>query len=289
MAPSIKSILISGANAGIGFQTAQQLAAQGHQLYLICRDAQRGQEALAKIQSENPQTQVELFLADLSDLDQVKRLGRELRAKISHLDVLVNNAGAMFGAYQASIQGWEMTFALNHLGYFQLAHEVLPLLEKSPNADRRIINVASMAHQAIRYWRLDDHKGRPYRQWKAYAFSKLCNILFTRVLAQRLAEKNITVNCLHPGVVATNFGQSGSAFVRWAVKFAAPILTKAKDGASTSVFLATDPNVVGQTGLYFKDSKPAKTTKLAQDMQAAEELWRFSEQICGIEDYGQPQ
>lgn len=281
----MKRYLVTGANSGIGKQTALGLAKQQAEVIMVCRDQARGEEARQEIIKATGNQNVHLMLCDLASMASIREFGQAVQAKYDYIDVLVNNAGAMFGERQESVDGLELTFALNHIGYFLPTHYLLPLLRKGQ--DKRIVSVSSMAHQMVRRWDVQDYKGLSYNQWAVYGFSKLCNILFTRQLAKMVKAEGITVNCLHPGVVATNFGQSGSRFIRWMVKLAAPLLTKAQDGASTSLFLATSPSVAGVTGEYFSNSKVKATTKIAQDPKAMQELWDLSLKLTGIEQYGQ--
>ncbi len=203
-----KVCLITGATSGIGLVTAQALAQHGAQVVLVGRDAARGAQSVAQIKQATGNDAVDLLLADLSSQADVATLAQTFQQRYERLDVLVNNAGAIFTERQVSVDGVEMTFALNHLGYFLLTHHLLGLLKTS--APCRIINVASSAHRRGRI-HLDDLQGEwNFGGWRAYCQSKLANIMFTYELAKRLSGTQITANTLHPGFVATRFGHNNS-------------------------------------------------------------------------------
>jgi NAD(P)-dependent dehydrogenase (short-subunit alcohol dehydrogenase family) len=218
--------------------------------------------------------------ADLSDQTQVRRLAEDFQGRYPRLDVLINNAGAMFGARQLSADGIEMTFALNHLGYFLLTNLLLPSLRAA--APARIVNVASRAHRGVALNFDDLQHGRRYLGWKAYKRSKLANLLFTYEMVRQLNGAAVTVNALHPGFVATGIGVSNGFIpgVLWKTASLAAIDTE--KGAKTSVYLATAPEVHGITGRYFVKCRPQESSQASYDREAAKRLWEISADLTGL-------
>ena len=283
-----KIIVITGANSGIGKQTALELAKTGAKIIMVCRSEKRGEAARQAIIKATNNQKVELFLCNLSEQSSIQEAGMRFRANYSHIDVLINNAGAIFGDYQETSDGLERTFALNHMGYFLWTHYLLDLLKKADKA--RIINVASLAHTFPRKmdWENLQYKYN-YTQFGAYGLSKLCNVYFTQVLSNRLnkiTQTGITVNCLHPGTISTGFGDSGNWFFRNLVKIGRPFLASPRTGAATSVFLATSPKVSKVTGKYFVRCKEKRTSRLAQNYENAKKLWDISMELGKVEEYG---
>ncbi len=276
-----KVIVITGATSGVGLHAAIELAAMGARLVLIGRNPERGSAALAAVRRRTPQAEVDMRYADLARLDQVRELGAALDAALPRIDVLINNAGAIFQRRQFTAYGLERTFALNHMAYFLLSHLLREKLVAS--APARIVSVASEAHRGATL-DFDDLQGeRRYSGWKAYQRSKLCNILFTRELARRLAGTGVTVNCLHPGFVATRFGDDNGGLFRLAVKLAKKVSAIAPArGAETAVYLSSSEEVAGQSGGYYDKCRPATPSAAAQDDAAARRLWQESARIAGI-------
>ncbi len=272
-----KTVLVTGANQGIGKATAIALAAKGAHVVLVARNADKGRAALAEVKAAGSGG-AELIVADLSSQEQVRRAAAELKSNHSRLDVLVNNAGVFVPERHTTVDGLEESFALNHLGYFLLTRELLDVLQASPEA--RIVNVSSEAHRSARM-RWDDlqFERTPYRGFKAYGQSKLANVLFTYELARRLEGTAVTVNCLHPGVIASGFGQTYGSAVSVLVKLARPFLLSTEDGARTSVYLASSPEVAGVTGKYFSKCKPVKSNAASYDVPSQQKLWSLSEQL----------
>lgn len=277
-----KTCLVTGATRGIGRVTAIALAAQGAHVTLVGRDADRTEAAAQAVRAAAGVEggSVRTLLADLSSLAEIRRLAAEVRASHARLDVLVNNAGNVFSRRTLTVDGHEATFALNHLGYFLLTHELRDLLTAS--APARIVNVASRAHRAGRL-RFDDlmHERR-YTAWRAYSASKLANILFTRELARRLAGTGVTANCLHPGVVATHLGQDRFGLVAIAMTLARPFMISEEEGAATTIHLATAPELAGRSGEYWADMRLERPEPHAEDDAAALQLWEVSERLCGL-------
>lgn len=275
-----KVFLVTGATEGIGKAAALEFARRGATLVVVGRNKEKSERVVTELKSQSHNSQIELLLGDMSTLADVRAVAAAFAKKYDRLDVLVNNAGAYFADYKLSADGFEMTFALNHLGYFLLTHELLPLLRKT--AGSRVVSTSSAAHQAGKV----DLQAIAKRDGKvagfgSYGDSKLCNILFTRALAQR--EKGIVTNCFHPGFVQTGFGQNNdglmSSLIRWTAKVFARTPEK---GAETLIWLATSAEAGKLAGEYCVDCKPVKTSKLAQDASLADGLWGLSEKLCGL-------
>jgi retinol dehydrogenase 12 len=274
-----KVVLITGATDGIGRNTAQQLAHAGARVVLVGRSQQKAETAVREIQERTGNSQVNYLLADLTSQEQIRTLAREFHARYHRLDVLINNAGAIFMSRSFSVDGIENTFALNHLAYFMLTHLLLDLLLKS--APSRIINVSSGAHQvgSIHFDRLVKDKG--LSGWSAYGQSKLANLYFTYELARRLQGKGVTVNALHPGFVATRFGMNNKG-VSLLLRLIQTGAKTPEKGAETTVYLASSPEVEGVTGKYFEKKKPVASSPASYDETAARKLWEISLQMTGL-------
>jgi retinol dehydrogenase-12 len=274
-----KQVLVTGASRGIGRATALELARRGANLALLVRNRERGEKVVEAIREAGKNVRVELFVADLSSLEDVRRIASEFVAKHDRLDVLINNAGAINMDRETTVDGYERTFATNHLAYFLLTELLLDLLKKS--APSRIVNVASEAHRTA-HIQFDDlmYEKRTYRGFGAYGMSKLANILFTRELAKKLEGTGVTANCLHPGVIGSAFGQNNKGFFGFVMRnVAGPFLGSEESGARTSVYLATSPDVAEKSGLYFKSSREATPTREARDDAVASRLWKASEEL----------
>jgi len=280
--------LVTGATSGIGEVTARVLAQMGATVIVVGRDPQRGAATLDRIKEAAPTAQVEFMLADLSSQAQVRQLVQEFKRKYSRLDVLVNNAGGVFPAHKQSVDGFEMTFTLDHLNYFLLTNLLLDTLKASTPA--RIVNVASEAHRRVPGMNFDDLQSeRGYNSIRAYGQAKLANILFTYELARRLEGTNITVNALHPGVVATNFWLSNTRSRRnngiirtLATRLTRLVMISPEQGAQTSIYLAASPEVDGVTGRYFQEKKETQSSPASYDHAAAARLWQLSEAMTGL-------
>jgi len=276
-----KVCLVTGATSGIGQVTAQELARRGAHVIIVGRSPERCAKTIDQIRAATGATSVESCVANLSSLAEVRRLAGHIREHSPRLDVLVNNAGAMFWRRTESVDGIEMTLALNHLSYFLLTNLLLPLLEQS--APARIVNVASDAHKGVSI-NFDDLQGKQrYSGWKAYQHSKLANILFTYELARRIAGTGVTANALHPGFVRTNFLQVfNDARAGWLIRTVADLIAiSPEQGARTSIYLASSPAVEGILGRYFVKEKPAVSSAKSRDRAAAQRLWKLSEEMTG--------
>lgn len=278
-----KVCLVTGATSGIGRVTARELAKQGATVVVSGRDRRKAEATVEEIKSQTGNGAVEYLLADLSSQKEIRALVREFESRYGRLDVLVNNAGAIFTEYGETGDGIERTFAVNHLNYFLLTNLLLDRLKAS--APSRIINVASGAHQSAELDFDDLGTKRDYGFMKAYGRSKLANVMFTYELARRLEGTGVTANALHPGAVATNFGSNNTAW------YARPILaifrlfaTTPEKGAETPVYLASSTEVEGVSGEYFTNKKPVASSKASYDQEAAGRLWRISEELTGLSE-----
>lgn len=271
-----KRVLVTGATAGIGFETAKALGLLGADVLIVGRSAEKTQATLAELKRLTQAT-FEGFLADLSSLQDIARLGREVLAKYDTLHVLVNNAGGINMSREVTPDGYERTFATNHLGYFALTQALLPALRKA--APARIVNVASEAHRGTELKFDDLMAERSYSGFPVYGRSKLANILFTRELARRLDGSGVTANCLHPGVVDSQFIKRKSGFWKVAGQIGGLFMISSEAGAKTSVYLASSPEVQGVTGQYYDKCRTKKPSARAQDDEAAKRLWDESERL----------
>jgi len=278
-----QTVVVTGGNSGIGFETAAALAAMGARVLVTARNADRGRAAVAGIADRTPGAQVQLVVFDLADLSSVRRGAAEILEQAPRLDVLVNNAGLVLSERRVTVDGYEATFATNHLGPFLLTNLLLDRMRASAPA----LNVASTAHNSARKGMpFDDlqSEGR-YRAMRVYGQSKLANILFTNELARRLEGTRVTANSLHPGTVRTGYGADGDArgFLSFGLKVSGPFFLSPAKGARTSVFLASSPEVDGISGQYFVKCKPRTPRTWARDPDAAQRLWRVSEELVGLE------
>jgi NAD(P)-dependent dehydrogenase (short-subunit alcohol dehydrogenase family)/cytochrome b561 len=271
-----KVIVITGANAGIGFTTALSLAKEGAQIVMVCRNTDRGnaaRQAIAQVASRPPL----LFIADLSSRDSVYELSATLHKQLSRIDVLINNAGAAFAKRELTVDGIERTFATNHLAPFLLTNLVLDLVRKSSAG--RIVNLTAGIPVARSSF-LENLQGeKHYGQFSAYSSSKMGNILFTRELARRLEYTGITVNCVHPGPVRTNFTLKAGGHLLFVSRILRPIMRSPEAGARGPIYLATDPEVASVTGAYFVNCKQRKGPAMTYDHLLAERHWRISEEL----------
>jgi NAD(P)-dependent dehydrogenase (short-subunit alcohol dehydrogenase family) len=276
-----KTVVITGATSGIGEVAAMRLARQGARLLLVARDPRRAERALTRLKIATPAAGHGVYPADLSRLSEMKRVGAEIATAEPRIDVLINNAGAFFGARRLTEDGLERTFALNHMAYFLLTCTLIDRLKAA--APSRIVSTASIAHRGAHLDFADLQGEKGYDGYKAYGRSKLCNILFTRELARRLAGTGVTANCLHPGFVATRFGDQAGGVMSLVIRAAKLFAISPEKGAETIVHLASSPDVAGSSGGYFDKCRPATPTTEARDDVAAARLWTESVRIAGID------
>lgn len=275
-----KIVVVTGGTDGIGRETGREIAARGAHVTLVGRNAAKGDMVIRTMRTQTGNEQIHFVQADLSSRRGVMHAAEALKERFRHIDVLVNNAGAMYQVRQLSEDGIEMTLALNHLGYFQLTSELLGLLVAADQG--RVVNVASAAHQGARLDLNDLQLEKGYSGWTAYSRSKLANIYFTRELARRLTGTRVTANCLHPGFVASAFGDNNSGFVRVLFGLAKRVAAiPEREGARTSVHLATDPSLKLVSGEYFDKCLPVRSSAVSYDEAVARELWSRSEALCG--------
>jgi NAD(P)-dependent dehydrogenase (short-subunit alcohol dehydrogenase family) len=272
-----KTVLITGANRGIGRATALALADQGAKIVLLCRSEAQGRGVVSEIQARG--AEAELLLADFRSMREVRAAATQFKNEHDALHVLINNAGAVHPERRLTEDRVEETFAVNHLAHFLLTVELLDLLRAS--APARIVNVASEAHR--RGWMRwhDLHFKSDYKPHRAYAQAKLSTILFTSELARRLQGTGVTANCLHPGVVGTGFGEA-EGWAAFFLRFAKPFLTPPEAGAKTSIYLASSPEVEGVSGKYFIKCNVARPSGFGRDDGLARRIWTTSEAILGM-------
>lgn len=274
-----KICMVTGATGGIGAVTARELSRQGATVIIVGRNAQKCANVAAQIQQLSGNPNVEFMVADLSAQDQIRQLVAQFKQKYNRLDVLINNAGGLFVQRQVSADGIEMTLALNHLSYFLLTNLLLDTLKASA---ARIINVASAAHSGeINFADLQGEQ--KYSGFAAYRQSKLANILFTYELARRMAGTGVTANTLHPGFVASGFATNNGWFWDKIYRYLARLIAiSPEEGARTSLYLATSPDVADVTGQYFIKQKAAASSKASYDEATAKQLWQTSEALTGL-------
>jgi len=277
-----KVVVITGATSGIGEIAAQRLAGMGARIVLVARDAARGQKTLTRLPSIGSGAPHSIYYGELSRISESKRVAAEIAAAEPRIDVLINNAGALFGTRRLTADNLEETFATNHMAYFVLTLGLKAnLLAASP---ARVVSTASDAHKGYTLDFDDLQAEKGYSAIRAYGRSKLCNILFTRELARRWSGKGVTANCLHPGFVATRFGDSSGGFLSSVVRIGKTLFAITPEkGAETIVYLASSPDVAAISGAYFYKCRPATPTAGGRDDAAASRLWNESAKISAIE------
>ncbi|HEV2955574.1 MAG TPA: SDR family NAD(P)-dependent oxidoreductase [Xanthobacteraceae bacterium] len=275
-----KVVVMTGATSGIGEIAALRLAGQGARFVLIARDRARGEAVLARLRAAAPDPGHVCYYADLSSLGETRRVADAIAAAEPRVDVLVNNAGAIFAARAVTADGIERTFALNHMSYFVLTAGLLDRLIAA--APSRIVNTASNAHRNGHIDFNDLQSTQRYRAFAVYGTSKLCNILFTRELARRLAGRGVTANSFTPGFVATRFGDQAGGLYAAGVRIAKLFAATPEKGAETLVYLAAAPAAANINGQFLQNCRPGTLSAEAQDEAVAQRLWRESERIAGI-------
>lgn len=274
-------VLVTGANSGMGKAASLALAELGFSVVMLCRDPERGKKAVEEIKEKSGNERVELMLCDLASIGSIESSCKLFLETHSRLDVLINNAGVLKIKRHETADGIELHFGVNHLGHFLLTNRLLPLLKSS--APSRIIVVSSCAHKTGRIHFDDINLENNYNVWRGYAQSKFANVLFTYGLADKLKGTGVTVNCLDPGVVATDIIVNrktglGSGIVRLQRKF----FMSPEKGAETAVYLATSPEVEGVTGKFFYNKKEVRSCSRSYDKKEAEILWDLSERLSGL-------
>jgi|KBSMisStandDraft_5_1062788.scaffolds.fasta_scaffold66363_3 NAD(P)-dependent dehydrogenase (short-subunit alcohol dehydrogenase family) len=275
-----KVVVITGATSGIGEVAADRLAQKGARIVFVARNRARGEEMRKHLRAIAGHADHVVHYGDLSRLSEMKRVGAEIAAAEPHIDVLINNAGALFAHRQMTEDGLERSFALNHLSYFVITSLLLERLRATPGA--RIVSTSSDAHKRTRLNFDDLQSARGYSGFAVYGRTKLMNILFTRELAKRLAGTGLTANCLHPGFVATRFGDQSGGFLSLAVRLAKNVAITPEQGAETIIYLASSPAVEGKTGGYYYKCKLETPSRAAQSDADAARLWEISAKISGV-------
>ena len=276
-----KTCVITGGTSGIGEASALALAIKGADLALVCRSKERGEATKERIESETGRDCVQLFFADMERLRDIRRVAAELDAALDRIDVLLNNAAVTMLRREETADGNEMTFGVNHLAPFLLTHDLLPRIVETPGA--RIVNVASHAHKFARFDLDDLQSENKLSSMRVYGLSKLCNIFFTRELARRLKGQNVGIWTLHPGAVSTRLGANNGGIAKIIIPFFSLFFKTPAQGARTSVHLCSAPEITEENGTYFVDERPAKTSALAQDIEAGKALWAESERLVGLD------
>ena len=270
-----KVAIVTGANSGMGMATAKALLDEGATVIMLCRSEKRGKEAY-EILTKNGNSRTYLILCDLGDYDSIRSFVRKVKKQFERIDILVNNAGFISLDRQETKEGLERQFGINHVGHFLLTTELLDMMGKGS----RIVNVASGAHKTGKIHFDDINLTKGFNVIKAYSQSKLANVLFTRELARRVAERGITVNCCHPGAVATNIGiDRETGFGKTITRLLKPFFQTPAEGARTAIFLSIDDSVKNITGEYFYKCKIAKSSNRSKDMVLAKKLYEFSEEL----------
>lgn len=284
-----KRVLITGGTNGIGKVAALELAKMGAEVIIVGRNPQKTERVLNELKIESGSQKLDMLIADLSSMAQIRNLATEFLSKYDSLDVLLNNAGGFFNSYQQSVDGIEMTFALNHFSYFLLTNLLLDTIKKTAQdkGEARIINVASGSHLQVRgglTWdNFDDESA--FSVIYTYGESKLANVLFTYELARRLAGTGVTVNTLHPGFTNTGIGQSTTGILASIVKTVQRLVARSPEkGAETMIYLASSTDVKGVTGQYWYNRKAIKSSATSHDVEQQKRLWDVSAEITGIAD-----
>jgi len=273
-----KICLVTGATDGIGKVSARVLAELGAKVIIVGRNPEKSAIVLAELRSISGNENIDLLMADLAVMQEVRDLAEQVISRYDRIDVLLNNAGGYFTKHEITSDGLEMTFALNHMSYFLLTNKLMELLKYS--APARIVNVSSDAHYGVDIEFENLNGEQEYKAWKAYQKSKLANVLFTYELLKKVPG-NITVNCLHPGFVATNFGHNNGGFFGPVLKIAQRISAiDPEEGAKTSIFLCSAPEIKGASGKYFYKCQPKTSSRESRNMDTGKRLWQISSDIA---------
>jgi len=277
--------LVSGASSGIGYAAALALAKEGAHLVLLCRNPEKGEAAMRAIAQASQNPKIDLLLADLSDQESIRKVGQYARESYPKLDILINNAGAIFPKRRLSLDGLEQHIALNHMGYFLLTHQLMGLLRAGER--KQILNLSSSAHKLVRKLELDNLQGeKRFGRFYQYGLSKLFNLYFTQQLAQRFGPDGFGVNALHPGVVNTNFSQEGKGFTAFLYRHLGRFMRQPEQVGQQILELLTADEYLLIEGQYFTPKGVEQPSILAQDQALAEQIWELSMDWGKIEEYG---
>lgn len=278
-------VVVTGANSGMGKATSIEIATTGAAVIMVCRDKAKGEQSVNGVRDLTRNTLVELMVCDLGWRESIESFCTEFKKRYKRLDVLINNAGVILPGRHQTADGFELQFGVNHLGHFLLTNRLLDLMTAS--APARIINVSSGAHKVGKIHFEDVNLKKNYTVWRAYAQSKLANVLFTYEIADRLKGTGVTANCLHPGAVATAMGiNRDSGFGTFITRMLKPFFQTPEQGAKTAIYLATSQDVDGVTGKYFYKKKPLPSSKSSYDKELAKRLWELSEKMTGLKSFG---
>ncbi|TAE79635.1 MAG: SDR family oxidoreductase [Bacteroidetes bacterium] len=272
----MKTALITGFTSGIGKATVKSLLTE-YEMILVCRNKEKGINTINEFLSYTPHAKLHLFVADLSSIKEVNALCSNIKAQFSKLDLLINNAGLFIPQKQLSADGYELTLATNHLSAFQLTNALVPILINAKES--RIINVASEAHKIAKLDWNDMNLTNQFSGIRAYANSKLYNIMFTYKLAEQLKDSQVTVNAMHPGGVNTNFGKNVTGFTGFLFNQLGFLMRTPEKGAETIIWLATSNNIKGVTGKYFKDKKAISSLAASYNQDNLNKLWALSQEM----------
>lgn len=275
-----KLCVVTGANSGIGYEISKGLLKKGAFLVMVCRNEDKAEQAKAQLMQETGERGIDIVLCDFSIQAEIRKAAEEIQNQYKCIDVLINNHGFIASELNETVDGLEETFAVNHIGYFLFTNLLLDQVLESEKG--RIINVASEAH---RYGEFDPDNlqlKEGFKVMKAYGNSKLFNILFTKELAERIKDTEVTANCVHPGVVASNFGKDSNFLIRLAYGIGSLFMISNEKGAETPLYLATSDDVEGVNGAYFKNKRAVAPRKQARDLEAARQLWDMSEELAGL-------
>lgn len=276
-----KTCVITGGTSGIGEAAALALAEKGADLAILCRSKSRGEATREKIEAHTGRACVKLFLADMEHLEDMRRVAAEISDALPKIDVLLNNAGVTMLGRSETSDGFETTFAVNHLAPFLLTHELLPRILETPGA--RIVNTASDAHKFAAFDLDDLQSKKKFSSMRVYGGSKLANILFTNELARRLAHRDLGIWSLHPGAVSTRLGSNNGGIAKLVIPMLSLFFKTPEQGARTSVYLCSADRIDAPNGTYFANQRPAKVSARARDAEAARRLWEESERMVGLE------
>ena len=271
-----KICLITGCNSGIGKVAAIELAQKGYEIIMLVRDSEKSRMAYEEIKNASG-GKITLKYADLASLDSITKISEEIAAQYERIDVLINNAGLFKRKFEKSVDSFEMTLAVNYFATFALSILMIPLLEKSKQA--RVVNLTSELYKRGKVYLDSDFAIQKFDGNKAYADSKLLVVYFTRELSKRLASKNITVNCVHPGVVGTDVFRE---YPKWFARLMNLLISKPEEGAKPTIYLASSEDLDGTTGKYFYKSKPKEFDKIANDSELMVKIWAKTEELTGI-------
>ncbi|XP_023129563.2 retinol dehydrogenase 12-like [Amphiprion ocellaris] len=275
-----KTVLITGANTGIGKETAKDLAKRGAKIIIACRDMEKAQEALTEIIETSGNDNVKCMKLDLSDSKSIREFAEAINRDEPKLNILINNAGVMVCPYGKTADGFETQIGVNHFGHFLLTHMLLDLIKRS--APARIITVSSMAHSWGSINLEDINSEKSYDKRKAYSQSKLANILFSRSLAKRLEGTDVTTYSLHPGVVQTDLWRHLTGPQQFIMKIAKPFTKNSVQGAQTTIYCAVEPSLVNETGQYYSDCTRTSCSSAGKDDDVAQKLWELSCRMLNI-------